>query len=246
MDKLKLTPPRTRIKELISKERSQYWAFISLSLVVAVLTGVMYFSDTNSFQSYIGKINPLVLICSTIILGAILLSFLLSKGLFVIYNKGNFKGLFLSASIATLFAFVIIVVDLIVVFPDDLNVLFPKSLLFYPAIGYVAEIFFHVLPLSLLFFFLTALFKKISHEKIIWVMILIVSLLEPIYQTVSGFSEPYPLWTITYVGVHVFLFNLFQLIIFKRYDFISMYAFRLVYYLLWHIAWGYIRLGLLF
>jgi hypothetical protein len=31
-----------------------------------------------------------------------------------------------------------------------------------------------------------------------------------------------------------------------RYGFLSMYAFRLVYYLHWHIVWGYLRLQLLF
>ena len=37
-----------------------------------------------------------------------------------------------------------------------------------------------------------------------------------------------------------------ELLIFKRYDFIAMYAFRLVYYLIWHIVWGYARLRSLF
>ena len=33
---------------------------------------------------------------------------------------------------------------------------------------------------------------------------------------------------------------------FKRYDFGSIYALRLAYYGVWHIAWGHIRLELLF
>lgn len=37
-----------------------------------------------------------------------------------------------------------------------------------------------------------------------------------------------------------------RLALFKRYDFVTMYTFRLVYYLLWHIVWGVIRLRLLF
>lgn len=44
-------------------------------------------------------------------------------------------------------------------------------------------------------------------------------------------------------GLHVFLINLSQLMIFKRYD---LYSFRLVYYIFWHIVWGYMRLKLLF
>ena len=34
--------------------------------------------------------------------------------------------------------------------------------------------------------------------------------------------------------------------LFQRYDFMAMHAFRLVYYLTWHIVWGYARLKLLF
>jgi hypothetical protein len=42
------------------------------------------------------------------------------------------------------------------------------------------------------------------------------------------------------------LINLCQLLIFRRYDFISMYTFRIAYYMLWHVLWGYARLRLLF
>jgi len=51
---------------------------------------------------------------------------------------------------------------------------------------------------------------------------------------------------LAYVGLHVFLINLLQLWLFKRYDLISMYSFRLAYYLLWHIGWGHVRLKLRF
>jgi hypothetical protein len=72
-----------------------------------------------------------------------------------------------------------------------------------------------------------------------------VSILEPIYQTI-GFVGLYPMWVVAYVAAHVFLINFLQLSLFRRYDFLSMYGFRLVYYLLWHIVWGYVRLRLLF
>jgi hypothetical protein len=151
----------------------------------------------------------------------------------------------LASGLAILFALPTILVDISVRFPEDLNILFPQSLLFYPAIAYVVEVLFHLLPLSLLLIVLTSIFKKVDQNKVIWFCILIVALLEPAYQTI-GFIEQYPLWTVIYVGLHVFLFNVVQLSIFKRYDFISMYSFRLVYYILWHIVWGYARLPVLF
>jgi hypothetical protein len=70
--------------------------------------------------------------------------------------------------------------------------------------------------------------------------------LEPVFQTTLGFSRAYPSWVTGFVALHIFLLNLCQLAIFKRYDFVSMYSFRLMYYLLWHIVWGVIRLKLLF
>jgi hypothetical protein len=56
----------------------------------------------------------------------------------------------------------------------------------------------------------------------------------------------YTTWAAAYVFLNVWVINMVQLALFKRYDFVSMYAFRLMYYLLWHIAWGHARLGLLF
>jgi len=52
--------------------------------------------------------------------------------------------------------------------------------------------------------------------------------------------------TVTYDGLYVFAINAAQLEIFRRYDFMSMYCVRFVYYMIWHVAWGHARLNLLF
>jgi hypothetical protein len=233
----------SKIKELVSREKLQYLIFAILSIAVTMLTWII--SNSSLFERYFGKIDPLIIIISISILGVVLLSLLLAKGQFLIYKKGNIRGIFLSAGLAVVFAVVVILVDVRVMFPNDMNVLFPQSLLFYPAIGFVVEVLFHILPLSLLFFFLSTFFKIIGNRLIIWICILTVSILEPVYQIISAVGH-YPSWTIIYIGFHIFLINLVQLLIFQRYDFISMYSFRLVYYLLWHVIWGYMRLELLF
>jgi hypothetical protein len=51
---------------------------------------------------------------------------------------------------------------------------------------------------------------------------------------------------VAYVGLHIFLIGLVQLLLFTRYDFITMYTFRLSYYAIWHILWGHLRLNLIF
>jgi hypothetical protein len=236
----------TSILEFVSKERLQYLVMTALSIGAVGLTGIIDYSNPLLFQRFIGSIDPFAAAFLMTLLGWILLSFLLSRGWFAIYKKENLKGLVCSSGLAALLGLIMILVDLKVVFPEDLNILFPESLLFYPAIGFFAEILFHVLPLSVLLMVLTSIFRTVSDQHMIWICIFAVALLEPIYQTITGFSNPYPLSVLAYVGLHVFLINLFQLLIFKRYDFISMYAFRLVYYLFWHIGWGYARLKLLF
>lgn len=235
----------TTIKVLISRDRLQYLIFFSLSLAVTGLTGMIYFTNDQPFERFIGKVNPLLAGIFIVILGGILLTVLLSRGWFEIYKKENLKGLHRSAGLAAILGIIMILVDLKIVFPADTNILFPASLLFYPAIGFFVEILFHVLPLTLLLVALTSLFRNLRFDKILWISIVIVALLEPVYQTL-WMGGRYPLWAVAYVGFQVFLINLFQLIIFKRYDFISMYSFRLVYYLFWHIGWGYIRLKVLF
>jgi membrane-associated HD superfamily phosphohydrolase len=226
----------SRIREIISNEQRQYVIYLVLSLGIVGFTGILYLSNPLSFQSYIGNINPLLVIPLLILLGFLLLTYLLSNGWFEIYKRENLRGLLLFSILATLLAFVMILIDLNFIFPEDLNVLYPQSLLFYPTMGFVVEILFHIVPLSLFLFLLTLLFKDVNLEKIIWCCILIVSLLEPLYQISLGFSREYPLWIVVYVGLHLFLFNILQLYNFKRYDFLSMYSFRLVYYIIWHIV----------
>lgn len=170
---------------------------------------------------------------------------MLSRGWFSIYKAGGFNGILVAAGLAALPGLAIILLDLKAIFPQDTNRPFPDSLFFYPIFGFVVEVIFHLLPLALFLFILTSVFK-LSFENVIWPCILAIALLEPIFQTVLGFSKPYPIWVTIGVFANIFLINIFQLLIFKRYDFVSMFSFRLVYYFIWHIGWGYLRLKLLF
>lgn len=156
--------------------------------------------------------------------------------------------MFYSFAPALLFVSITILVDTNAPFSANLNIPFPESLLFYPAIGFFVEIIFHVFPLTVLLIVVTAIFKNTNNKRNLLIGILVVALAEPIYQVMQmkSAANPFPLWAIAVVGLNLFLFDLTQLLIFKRYDFMAMYAFRLVYYLTWHIAWGYARLKLLF
>ena len=128
--------------ELISNQRSQYLVFIGLSIGVAGLIAIVYSSSNLIFQRFLGRINPFVAFLFVFLLGLFLLSYLLSQGWFAIYGKANLTGLLRSSGLAALLGLIMILVDLKIVFPADTNVLFPESVLFYPAIGLLLKFFF--------------------------------------------------------------------------------------------------------
>ncbi|MEZ4935278.1 MAG: hypothetical protein R2788_24480 [Saprospiraceae bacterium] len=223
-----------------------YWGYIHLSILLILFTAILSFLNTEVFYPYFNGYAPLLSVALIFFVGGITLFYLQSKKGFILFNKKSFKGWIDEVLIAVLLATLIIMVDCAVVFPKNTNVLPPISLLFYPVMGLVADIIFHLLPLSLLLFVLTFLFPKTNHDRIVWISIVIVSFIEPVYQVLFFPTNLYPHLVMTYLGVHIFVISFYQLVIFKRADFISMYAFRLVYYLLWHIIWGHVRLELLF
>lgn len=228
---------------MASNDRLQYLILAGLSVGVMALTWVLDLTHPGSFRRFLGGVNPLITVLLLAILGFVLLTYLRSKADFSIYKKGSHKSLPYALGLATPFAFVAILTDLTGAFPRDVNIRFPYSLLFYPVIGFVAEIVFHVLPLTLLLFISRDLAKREIASRTVWACIIGVSFLEPAYQMALGH---YTVLSGIITGLNVFLINVFQLSLFKRYDFVSMYSFRLAYYFLWHIVWGYLRLKLLF
>ncbi len=239
----------------------QYIAFGVLSLVVIGLTailslsrvtfaqpyrGIVRVNPAGFFHSFFGSINPLLAVAVIAVIGVASLGFLQSRGWFEIFTmKGTLRGMAVSALIATLFGIEVMIAETTNIFrlPADTNVPLPWSLLFYPAIGYVVEIVFHAIPLTLLLAVLGPLFKKLNMPGLIWLCILVVSLLEPIFQV--RLEQSFSLAQ-AYIGLHIFAINFLQLYVFRRYDFFSMYSFRLFYYMYWHIIWGTLRLQWLF
>ena len=217
--------------------------YVIVATGVLILTGVLNFSDVNYFEKYIGNILPLVAMTILSFVGGAFLIFLKREGGFDIYKKQTFRQLILPLSLVLLSASVAISVDLLMVFPVDVNVPIPSALSFYPSIAFLVEILFHVLPLSIVLFIANAFLKSINQSKLIYICIGLVAILEPTYQI---FGNNYPTWSVVVVWLNLYFFNVVQLVQFKKGGFVSMYLLRLVYYLFWHIVWGYYRLELLF
>ena len=223
-----------------TRQRRQYVAFGVLSLVAAGFTGILSLSQGGAgfFEPYFGSIPPLLAITLTALVGLVSLAFLQSRGWFEICGSRSARGAGVSAALSTLFGVWQVCADVLVTrFPKDINVPPPHSLLFYPVMAYVVEVVFHALPLALLLALLGRSTRKTNTAIVTWLCIVFASSLEPVLVHLRAGSS-------VYVGAFVFVFTLVELDVFRRYDFISMYAFRLVFYLWWHIAWGYVRLRL--
>jgi hypothetical protein len=225
-------------------ERQQYVALGGLSLAAAVFTGLLllFQGGARFFAPYLGGIPPLLAIVITTALGFVALGFLLSRGWFQIRAANTLRGVGVAAAVATVFGIWQACVDLFVTrFPKDLNVPPPQSLLFYPPIAYVVEVLFHALPLAVLLFIVGLLpeQRRPNAVALIWLCIVLIAALEPVLVHMRMGAS-------AYVGVFVFVFTLVELNIFRRYDFVSMYAFRVVFYLWWHVIWGSVRLRWLF
>lgn len=195
------------------------------------------------FARFLRGFSPLLALIIFGVLGYIILEYASKK------LKTNFlmpvygRGLLIAASFATIFGIIIIIIDTQSPFPADINISFPASIFFYPAIGFIAEIVFHLLPIAILCI-ISGMFDRLVGLKIRLPMILgITAIIEPIYQ--MRFLEVSD-GLVALISIHILLLNVAQLWLLKNYGFFTMYVLRTFYYLIWHIIWGTLRLDILY
>lgn len=226
-------------------KRVQYAAYAVLSFSVTMFVVILLPAANVYFERYFGPINAVAVTVAASIAGGGSLWVLQAKYEFVLFQgKKTLDGIRMSAVLATVLGAAIVIADLIIRYPRDINVPFPQALLFYPAIGLTAEVVFHIVPLTMLLFMLTHLCRRLRRSYIIWISIILVAIIEPTFQVLFGIQVF--TWDAAYTWIHVFAIAFLQLYVFQRFDFMSMFAFRLFYYIYWHIIWGVIRLDVLF
>ncbi len=227
--------------------RKQLLAFAVVALGVLGAAGLLSAAQGELFQAYFGNVHPLLAVSAVTAVGFFSLSVLNTGSGFKIFRVETYpKGLVHAVGFATLFAIPVVAADIALGYPRDINVALPHALLFYPTMGFVAEIAFHTFPLSVLLFVLGLLFANTGINRLIWSCILLSSLIEPTFQLSFALAENNFSPVDVYTCLHVFIFNVVQLHFFWRHDFMTMFFFRMVYYLHWHILWGHIRLEFLF
>jgi hypothetical protein len=233
------------LADLTLDQSWQYAAYVILFLVTLIFTILLLPSSAVHFRRFYGEPNPIAVLVVTALIGGASLWFLQVRYGFSLFGGGTtLRGMAVSAGFATLLAIAIVVADFIIRYPQDLNVPVPQALLFYPAIGFVAEIIFHILPLALLLFILSPLVGRLGRERVIGLSVVLVAIFEPTFQVLL--ERKALTWGSAYTWFHVFAIAILQLHVFRRFDFMSMYSFRLFYYAYWHILWGVIRLKVLF
>lgn len=222
----------------------QLGLFLLVSLGAAGATGLLARTHPALFWPHFQEFPPLLAVVLLAAAGAACVHRLASHDGFPVFaGEPGVKGFIRAATLAPLFALSAIAADLVFRFPAGLNVRWPQSVLFYPAMGYVAELLFHVLPVAVPAAILKLLFQK-GGRLLVLIPLLVTTLVEPALQW-SLAGEPAS-WEGAWFWLHHFLFNLVQAHLFWRYDFLSMLSLRLIYYAYWHIGWGAARLHLLF
>lgn len=231
------------MKEVLELRR-QYLAFVVVSITWLGLTMISLPSSSDHFRRFFGDTNPIFVVLAACVVGAAALGILSYRGFKILEGRPTLRGMALSVGLATILALAIVIADIVIRYPQNMNVPVPQALLFYPVVGFVAEIVFHVAPLAVLMFVFAPLLKRTGSAPFMWLCVLFVATLEPSFQVLFE-GRPFS-WAAIYTWIHVFAISFLQLHVFRRHDFMSMFAFRLSYYAYWHILWGVLRLRLLF
>jgi hypothetical protein len=196
-----------------------------------------------AFQRFFGELPPLPIAVVLILSGVATMGCLSKAGALHVHRPPDSGALRLLA-IAALFPTPVIVVDILGGFPEDLNAPWPGALLFYPVMALLAESAFHVLPLGGAYVVGVNVLRR-HPRRAAALAVVLIALIEPVFQTMIGAGGS-PWWANAYVALHVFLFNLLGLHALRRHGFVTAYLFRVTYYLVWHVAWGMVRLPILF
>lgn len=214
----------------------------AIFLLAVLASAVLGRSGGDAYRFLIGDLDPLLVTSTVATLGALALRTLVAVGWFDLATPSGRIG-WVAPALGAALTVPVILVDLAGGFPADMNVPFPESLLFYPSIALVAESALHLVPLALV----AVLWRRTTDDvhRTRLVAMGVAALIEPVLQVAWG-SDTSPAWANAYVGFHLLVFNVAALAIFRRSGFIAFYGFRLGYYLVWHVTWGYLRLPLLF
>lgn len=214
--------------------------FLVTSIGAVVLTAWQAEADRSVFERFFGAANPIGVMIGATAIGVITIAYLQGTSDFAMLGPGGWRGATSTIAWAVpLLAAAAIGADLVFRFAEDTNVAMPDGLRFYPAIAVFVEIVLHALPIAVL---VAILGMPTGCDSTFLRIAIPVALIEAILQAAYATS----IGTSIFSAVHLTVFGVAQVWMFWRFGFVWMLGFRLVYYSLWHVAWGTVRLELLF
>ena len=214
---------------------------LAAMLVAAVaLTAWQARVDDSVFAPYLGALPPTGVMAAAALVGVVAMARLQAISDLAVVGPGAWQDAVVVVAWAVpLLAAAAIGADLVVGFPADINVALPDALRFYPSIAVFVEVALHLVPIAVL---VTLLGAPTGLDGTFWRIAVPVALIEAALQAVYATS----VGTSVFSAVHLAVFGIVQVWMFWRFGFAWMLAFRLGYYVLWHLAWGAARLQLLF
>lgn len=138
------------------------------------------------------------------------------------------------------FAVLDIIVIIFILHPEPYTSLppflqpFPYSVGLYTSGAFEVEVFFRLIPITLVLFAVKKFSaSQKSFQTIFWIIAVLTALREPIEQFSQG-----AVWFILYSFLSGFAMNFLQAIFYKRAGFMASLSTRLGHYFLWHILLG--------
>jgi DNA-binding response OmpR family regulator len=215
------------------------WAAVSGAAVLGAAT--LAAAGSSGLERFVGPLPGPVVVAAAGGAGLGALVFLERRGFWRCGTRATvLRGVGLAGAAALPLAAVAIGVDVAVGFPSDTNVVWPAAWVVYPVIAVVAETAFHLLPLSALVWLTRSHFHDLRLTERTLALVLAAAAVEPLAQAALGSM------LLPFVVPHVFLIGVVEMLLLRRFGYVPMVAFRLLYYLAWHVLWGQARLELLF
>ena len=222
-------------------------SLIVTSAAVGACIYIVWLTGAVDFRLYFGNVPPTIAVVFVCVAGLGALYVLQKYSSFSVYRRSTFRqGLCTAAALAIPFMIAVTVADVVFRFPIDINVALPSAILFYPAMGFLAQIALHIVPFAILLSLGNILFPASRLSWRLCVSIVLASLPEAAFQVVSSMSSGEPALIDAFVAVSLFFFGVVELYLYRRFDYATMYAFRIFYYCYWHLAWGNMRISWLF
>ncbi|WP_418790494.1 hypothetical protein [Phosphitispora sp. TUW77] len=138
------------------------------------------------------------------------------------------------------FAAVEIIIGIIMQMPKNMHVDFPLSIPVYLSVGILSEIIFHLIPIVFLLWLISnVILKGRGQNQVFWILAFLISLWEPILQTIMTYKMGI-VTDITFSAIILvfgFAGNMIPVSFFRKYGFLTVIIWRLTDYLIWHIIW---------